>query len=772
MQVLLLDDSEVMQLLVGEMLSALGVREVRTAADGERGLALFDACSPKPDVLICDLRMPGMDGIEFIRHVADRNYEGGLILMSGADGAVRKSVECLVRAHGLKLLGVLEKPVEEEALAAALERSGRIDPRGAGGEMPLLSPDEVVAGIRGDRVEVYFQPKVARGEQRLLGVECLARWAHPQRGILPPAAFIPVVERHGLFEEFTLAVFRKAVAQQAAWRRQGHAVKLNINISPDNLRQLDLPETLDGIVRDAGGEPGEIVLEMIESQVMQNLKLGLDVLIRLRLKGFGLSLDDFGTGYSTMESLKQLPFTELKVDRSFVHRVSEDPAAQAILESSIRLGRTLGLNVVVEGVETREDWEAVVAAGCDEVQGYFIARPMPGTEVAGWTKDWEDNHERKESMADKATILVVDDDGTTQEFFVAMLGDHYRLRTAASGEEALAAIANERPDLVLLDVDMPPGIDGYETCRRLKADSDTAEIPVIFVSGCDSLENRLEGYEAGGEDYVVKPFDDQELEAKVAHLLTAAAERADLKQLASYASTTAMTAMTSMNEMGTLLEAMRHFGACTSQRELADAILAGLALYGLEGATQIRSAEGILTRTGQGESSPLEVSVINHMVGMDRIVHFKSRMSIVYQRVSLLIHNMPSDDPDRCGRLRDHLAMLVEGADVRAEAIAAAAESRRRGAAIERAINGITVTLQDIDRAQRESRAAERLAVENVTQRMESAFISVALSTQQEDYMGGVLKDCLEELLGMQSGFSGLQDRLSSIVHEIRSMSA
>lgn len=770
MQALLLDDSEVMQLLVGEMLTALGVREIRMAADGEQGLILFDAWQPGPDVLICDLRMPGMDGIEFLRHVAARNYQGGLILMSGADGAVRKSAECLVKAHGLKLLGVLEKPVDEQALAAALGRAGQLA-RPGGRELPLLSPEEIVAGMDDERLEVHFQPKVAIAGRHLLGVECLARWQHPQHGLLPPAAFIPVIERHGLFEPFTLAVFRKAVAQQAAWRRAGHAVRININISPDNLRQLDLPETLAGIVRDAGGEPGGIVLEMIESQLMQNLRLGLDVLIRLRLKGFGLSLDDFGTGYSTMESLKQLPFTELKVDRSFVHGVSEDAAARAILVSSVGLGRALGLNVVVEGVETAADWAAVAAVGCDEVQGYFVARPMPGAELIGWQRQWENNRKQEEDMADRASILVVDDDVTTQELFLAMLGEAYRLRCAGSGEEALAAIAAERPELVLLDVDMPPGIDGYETCRRLRADPASAEIPVIFVSGCESIDDRLAGYEAGGDDYVVKPFDDEELAAKVAHLLKIAADRADLRQMASYASRTAMTAMTSMNEMGTLLEAMRHFGACTGHRELAAAIIAGLALYGLESAVQVRSAEGVVTLTSRGESSPLEISVMKHMAGMERIVHFKSRMSIVYPRVSLLVHNMPVDDPDRCGRLRDHLAMLVEGADVRAEAIAAAAESRRRGAAIERAIAGITQTLQDIDRAQREGRAAERLLVEDVTRRMEHAFGSVALSTQQEDYMGGILKACFDDLLGAQSGVSGLQDRLSAIVHEIRTMS-
>lgn len=395
---------------------------------------------------------------------------------------------------------------------------------------------------------------------------------------------------------------------------------------------------------------------------------------------------------------------------------------------------------------------------------------MPAAEQIDWKKRWDGDFEREDDMSDKASILVVDDDSTMQEMFDATLGGNYRIVAAASGEEALAAVRSERPDLILLDVEMPPGIDGYETCRRLKEDDATAEIPVIFVSGRDCIEDRLMGYEAGGEDYVTKPFDAQELEAKIVHLLKRVEERAGLKQMANYASSTAMTAMTSMSEMGALLEAMKSFSVCTDYPGLADAILAGLALYGLQGAAQIRSPEGTLTRTPKGEASPLEASVISHMAGMDRIVQFKSRMSITYPRVSLLVNDMPTDDPDRCGRLRDHLAMLAEGAEARAEAIAAATESRRRGATIERAAARITSALEGIDRAQRDNQVATRLAMEAVTQRMESAYVSVALSTAQEDFMAGILRDGLDHLLSTQTDVFGLQNQLSSIVQELKGM--
>jgi len=374
-------------------------------------------------------------------------------------------------------------------------------------------------------------------------------------------------------------------------------------------------------------------------------------------------------------------------------------------------------------------------------------------------------------MSDKPYVLVVDDDEVMRDMIVSAMEDGCRMAAAASGEEALRIMGEVRPDVVLLDIEMDPGIDGYETCRRIKANEATADVPVIFVSGRDRIEDRLKGYEAGGEDYIVKPVDPQELEAKLIRLFKAIAERASLKQMANYAGSTAMTAMTSMGEMGSLLEAMKSFGNCVDTRGLADAILAGLALYGLRGTAQIRLGDEVLTRDVSGEARALEASVIAHMASMERITQFKSRMAITYKRVSLLVHNMPVEDPDRCGRLRDHLAMLAEGADARAEAIAATAESRRRGSSINRAVARITATLCDIDRAQRENQVATRIAVENVMDRMQLAYVSVAMTTAQEDFMNETLHDGLNELLNSQTDVSGLQDQLSSIVKELKEMS-
>lgn len=373
-------------------------------------------------------------------------------------------------------------------------------------------------------------------------------------------------------------------------------------------------------------------------------------------------------------------------------------------------------------------------------------------------------------MDDKVLILAVDDDLFQRDLAEDFLGDDYQVVCAEDGASALMLALERTPGLILLDVEMP-GMDGYETCREFRQEEVTATVPVIFVSAHDRIEERLKGYEAGGDDYVTKPFDPQELKAKIAHLLNMVAERGSLKAMASYATNTAMTAMTSMSEMGGLLESLKSFNASIDENGLAEAVIAGLAPYDLSGVVQIRTPEKMLTITGQGEASPLEASVINHMADMDRITQFKNRLSIHYEHVSLLVNNMPVQDPDRCGRLRDHLAMLLEGAEARARGIIAEKESRRRGLAIEHMIERVTEALNGIDAAQRQSRMEARMAFSALTDKMENALLNVALTREQEDFLSSIVTGGIEDIINVQSAEADLQNKLTSIVHEMKEVS-
>jgi EAL domain-containing protein (putative c-di-GMP-specific phosphodiesterase class I) len=247
-----------------------------------------------------------------------------------------------------------------------------------------FSEQELLQAIEGGEIDTYFQPKVDVKTQQVVGVEALARWNHPIEGVVNPFEFIPLMEEHDLIFQLTQSVCSKALQHAARWKAQGFNLDIAINISVDALKDVDWPDAVADQIEAAGLQPSTITFEITESQLIEQIVVALDILSRLSLKRFKLSIDDFGTGYSSMEQLQRIPFSELKIDRAFVRGASEDASARAILESSVLLARKLDMKVVAEGVETDEDWNLVAEVGCDLLQGYYIARPLPADRLCEW----------------------------------------------------------------------------------------------------------------------------------------------------------------------------------------------------------------------------------------------------------------------------------------------------------------------------------------------------------------------------------------------------
>jgi EAL domain-containing protein (putative c-di-GMP-specific phosphodiesterase class I) len=239
---------------------------------------------------------------------------------------------------------------------------------------------ELAKAIRDKALSVAYQPKIELSAGAFAGVEALVRWNHPERGSIPPASFIPMAEQSSVIDELTLWMADSALGQAAAWRDQGQQVPVAINVSARNLNQVEFPDLLADACRRHRIPPGNVIVEITETASQQIVKL-LDTLTRVRLKGFKLSLDDFGVGFSSLAQLQQLPFSEVKVDRIFVTRLVEEKDSRIITRAIINLAHELGLKVVAEGVESAAALQILVDFGCDSAQGYFIARPVPGSEL-------------------------------------------------------------------------------------------------------------------------------------------------------------------------------------------------------------------------------------------------------------------------------------------------------------------------------------------------------------------------------------------------------
>nr|MDP2192080.1 EAL domain-containing response regulator [Rhodoferax sp.] len=389
-RIMVLDDESFMLKLLGHMLANLGFTQVTSCDSGRAALALFDSPNNPPDLILMDLNMPEMDGIEFVRHLVERLYTGSLILISGEDERTLQATVKLVRAHKISVLGHLQKPFALEALSALLEKwthSSLGSPRAA---KKVYGADEVRAAIDNGELVNYYQPKVAVATGELVGVETLVRWRHPQDGMVFPDQFIGVAEAHGLIDDLTRVVLIGALAQAKVWQDAGLALRVAVNVSMDNLASLDFPDFVAGLAAKAGVPPQAVVLEVTESQLMRDLRAPLEILTRLRLKCFRLSIDDFGTGHSSLVQLRDIPFDELKIDQSFVHGAWTDETLRAMYDASLGLARQLGMEVVAEGVEDRNDWNLLLRTGCDLAQGYFIARPMPAADLPGWMEAWQE----------------------------------------------------------------------------------------------------------------------------------------------------------------------------------------------------------------------------------------------------------------------------------------------------------------------------------------------------------------------------------------------
>jgi len=338
------------------------------------------------DILILDLQMPGMDGVEVMRHLASRNITLSLILISGHDASVLASAEKLCKAHGMKIIASISKPVHIDLLLRTIQ-----DHAGLGGiesiNKSALRKDDLVQyqrAIEQKRLQLQFQPQIDIASGKLCGLEALVRMRDADNRDLDISKAIPVIECTESMTLLTDWVLAEAIGQLSAWQKKRFEVPVSVNLSATDITCLSLPETMLSLLDRYSLDPSMITLELTETALMDELSKSLDTLTRLRLKGIGLSIDDFGTGYSSLSQLHRAPFTELKIDRSFVSHMNVDMEARGNVKTCIMLGHELNLKVVAEGVESREHLELLKAYGCDVAQGYYVSRPMAAEEVLAW----------------------------------------------------------------------------------------------------------------------------------------------------------------------------------------------------------------------------------------------------------------------------------------------------------------------------------------------------------------------------------------------------
>lgn len=370
-------------------------------------------------------------------------------------------------------------------------------------------------------------------------------------------------------------------------------------------------------------------------------------------------------------------------------------------------------------------------------------------------------------MNPKPKILLVEDDDFAAIVAMEILSGDYLVRHIESGQAALTAIADDCPDLVLLDVGLP-GMNGYQVCQALRDMPASGELPVIFLSGLVSEEERLAGYEAGGDDYLTKPVSADELRSKIKLQLANYSERRRLKNDLSSAFSTAMTAMTSAAEIGGVLQFLRKSLACPDYTALCHEVMSTLGSYGLEASVQIRGTQNTVSYGAAGPCSPLEASVLTTMSKHGRLFEFSSRTSCSYEHITIIVKSVARDDPERHGRMKDILAWLAEGANARVAALDSATRIAQQHTVLAEVTASTQKTLQNIQQRQRQQGIKNAQIFQDLQKNFERCILTLGITHSQEEELAEMLQDAAEDAQALHAEGHEINTQLSGILLQLK----
>ncbi|MEM9531338.1 MAG: EAL domain-containing response regulator [Pseudomonadota bacterium] len=379
------DDARLAQ-IVAKTLRFCGYENVVIMSRCGNAVAALDAATTPFDLIVSDLVLPDSDGFMLVSHLAETGFRGQLILISGNESRLLSTAASQAQAGNLNLLGTLNKPFSLHRVISLLESQGEGARDSAGATPFSFELSDFQRALEDGQIVAHFHPIVDVRTRQMVGIEALARWEHPDLGIIPPFQFMPKVEMSELSDAFLIEMLRQSLTTQAHLSDLGFDVAAAVNVGSGQLTSLALTNRILELMRGFSARPENVVLEVTETQGFGEPRAAIETLNRLRLHGFRLAVDDYGTGFSSLERLRTLPFTELKVDRQFVAGAADSAELAAILSHCVALAKQFDLTTVAEGIETVEDWHAVRKLGFTAAQGFFFSRPLTADELPMWAR--------------------------------------------------------------------------------------------------------------------------------------------------------------------------------------------------------------------------------------------------------------------------------------------------------------------------------------------------------------------------------------------------
>lgn len=344
----------------------------------------------------------------------------------------------------------------------------------------------------------------------------------------------------------------------------------------------------------------------------------------------------------------------------------------------------------------------------------------------------------------KELILVVDDNEFSAVYIEELLGDRYLVESVSDGERGVVAAATMKPSLILMDVEMP-GMGGYAACKQIKEAPETRDIPVLFVSAKVELADRLAGYEVGGDDYITKPFTPDELSRKIDVLLRYVHKNRSLTDQANEAVSTALTAMSTVGDVGVIMRFLNELVSCLDYDAVMAAVLQSMATFGLTGSVQLRNDKTVVSRSSEGLCSPLEESVLTNMATCARIVDVGHRSAFNFPRVTIIVRDMPREEPEHYGRIKDNMVTIAESVDVHIRSLALIDGALRRGDTLLRLLQRTVGSLQELDQSYRRQRAESSQILNDLVHQIENSFVHLGLTEGQERFLQNTLRNAVDQ---------------------------
>ena len=378
--ILLVDDDPTQVAILNAYFLSLRAEMIDYASDGEKACSIIRSRANQFDLVVTDLNMPNLDGIAFLRRLRDAGYLGKVAIVSGLEPKLLVNAEKIGLGYGLQVIGTVRKPLTKAALDAVFVNPERSVDDVSPARKHAIERDDILAGLERDEFIPFYQPKVDMLTGAVSGAEVLVRWKTDDGITITPDRFILAAEHQGLIAAITYRLFER-VAEDVASRPHWNNLHFSLNVSPVMLAEIDLPDRMRDIPRRAGLPAERFNLEVTETGVVDTDPRTVEVLSRLRVNGFELSVDDFGTGASNISNLRQFPYSEVKIDQSFVRNMISDSFCAETVNACITLARELDMRIVAEGIECREIFDLVKSKGIDQGQGFFISRPKNADDI-------------------------------------------------------------------------------------------------------------------------------------------------------------------------------------------------------------------------------------------------------------------------------------------------------------------------------------------------------------------------------------------------------